>query len=229
MVSTLITHNAGVLLVDPTITEGYPMWAGYRPFEPTPSMWDPGPFQVPPKDSLFESVVFWTQRLSPEDAASIFSDPHVMAFRALEIVCAQWWTVLEYITTRLNQIEWEIEKPDFRKDTSGINASLAKLHTWRRGCPVYKTMVSEAVDCLYAYPEEHGLEKTSASKRASALGTPHQPAPCMRALHKDLHAVQDKVAELQLRIDNIVAVAAAGKIPKSRPRTSLPLGDNKGC
>jgi Mg2+ and Co2+ transporter CorA len=66
----------------------------------------------------------------------------------LKTACAEWYIVIQYITTRLVQIEWELENPQFRNDPRGLDASLQKLHPWRRSLPRFQEMVSEALESL---------------------------------------------------------------------------------
>lgn len=62
----------------------------------------------------------------------------------LHLVCNEWLTLLEYIKTRLMQIDWAIAFPDnFLTKDEQIEQALHKLHHWRRVVPVYRTMLTE--------------------------------------------------------------------------------------
>lgn len=51
---------------------------------------------------------------------------------------------MEYIKTRLNQIEWEIVQPgSFLTKDKDIDKELGKLHYWRRVMPVYRAMLAD--------------------------------------------------------------------------------------
>lgn len=188
----------GVLLVDPSITEGYPLWRGYRPFMNSPKPSDPTSYPAAPKTTLFEDLLFWMKQTSQEDINAIQTNPRAMAFRALQIICAEWLTLSRYITARLGQIEWEIERPDFRivkqdgKDTMNFNTSLQKLHTWRRRLPLFRDMVSETRKKLF--PDEDP-------------GT--VPADCIGQLRKDFGVVAGHINDLLSRTERIATVATA--------------------
>ncbi|KAM0276384.1 hypothetical protein ACHAQH_006786 [Verticillium albo-atrum] len=79
-----------------------------------------------------------------QHARPMGADPRIMLRGLSQIVCAEWLTVIRYITTRLGQVEWELENPDLRRDPSGIDSSLARLHPWRRSVPLYKALIKEA-------------------------------------------------------------------------------------
>lgn len=79
----------GVLLIDPSITEGYPLWRGYRPFKNSPTPKNRTGYEVPPKTNLFEDLIFWVRQTSQQDIDAIENNPRAMAFRILEIICAE--------------------------------------------------------------------------------------------------------------------------------------------
>ncbi|KAI1763971.1 hypothetical protein GGR53DRAFT_340036 [Hypoxylon sp. FL1150] len=188
----------GVLLIDPSIKEGNPLWNGYRPFKNSPTPSDKTPFEAAPKTTLFENLLFWIRHTSQEDVNAIQKNPKAMAFRALQIICAEWLTLSRYITARLGQIEWEIERPDFRiekndgNDTVNFNTSLQKLHTWRRRLPLYRDMVSETRTKLF--PDD---------------GPGTGPTDCIGELHKDFKIVAGHINDLLSRTERIAAVATA--------------------
>ena len=135
-----------ILLVDPTIEEGFPLWGGYNNFHECPSMRRPSRIaDVPPRLPLFEEVIYWTRTLSPADIGSLRQDPRLLMKKALLVVCAEWTTLTRYLTTRLTQLEWELEDtPDtpFRNPT-GLDRSLTSLNMWRRRMPVYQEWLAE--------------------------------------------------------------------------------------
>ncbi|KAI1778285.1 hypothetical protein F4818DRAFT_292698 [Hypoxylon cercidicola] len=189
----------GVLLIDPSIKEGYPLWRGYRPFKNSPTPSNKTTFEAAPKTSLFEDLLFWIRQTSQEDVNAIQTNPRAMAFRALQIICAEWLTLTRYVTARLGQIEWEIERPDFRivkqdgNDTINFNTSLQKLHTWRRRLPLFRDMVSEAHTKLF--PGDPG----------PGAG----PGDCIGQLRKDFEIVARHINDLLSRTERIAAVATA--------------------
>ena len=131
----------GVLLLDPPIKSGFPIWGGYRQFGQDPSVHIP--VKQSPRTSGFEDTIYWISQLSEKEIQSIPQDPRILFKKPLFIVCAEWLTLLKYATTRLTQLEWEIENPDLRHQADGLNVTLSKLHSWRRRFPIFKTLVSE--------------------------------------------------------------------------------------
>ncbi|KAI0896791.1 hypothetical protein F4806DRAFT_496094 [Annulohypoxylon nitens] len=189
----------GVLLVDPSITEGLPLWRGYRPFRNSPTLSNKTPFEVQPRTSLFDDLIFWITQTSQEDIDAIEHNPSAMSFRILEVICAEWLTLSRYITSRLGQIEWEIEKPDLfqvkkpdLQDAINFNTSLKKLHTWRRRLPIYKSMVADTVAKIFPNDE-------SSSDRKD----------CIADLRKDFQIVAGHFDDLLSRTERIATVATA--------------------
>ncbi|KAI1211762.1 uncharacterized protein F4807DRAFT_401046 [Annulohypoxylon truncatum] len=190
----------GVLLIDPSITEGFPLWKGYRPFRNSPSPSNKTSFEVPPRTSLFEDLIFWIRQTSQQDIDAIQHNPNAMAFRILEIICAEWLTLSRYITARLGQIEWEIESPErfqvkkinLQQESINFNTSLKKLHTWRRRLPIYKAMVADTHTKLFPKVE-------SGSGRRD----------CVADLKKDFEIVSGHIDDLLSRTERIAAVATA--------------------
>ncbi|KAL8747186.1 MAG: hypothetical protein Q9190_000893 [Brigantiaea leucoxantha] len=132
----------GILLLDPSIKSGFPIWGGYRQFSNAPSVHAPVE-PSPPRTSGFEGTIYWISQLSNQEIRSISRDPRILFRKPLFIVCAEWLTLIRYATTRLTQLEWELENPDLRQEAEGLNITLSKLHSWRRRFPIFKTLVSE--------------------------------------------------------------------------------------
>lgn len=125
-----------------------------------------------------------------------------MLLHISQIICAEWLILCQYITARLAQIEWELETPYFRADPKDIDPTLHKLHPWRRSVPLYKKCVDDMIIKLYD----------------------EDPAPprCIESLRADMNGVQRSIAELQVRIERIVAVATAViSIEESRRAANL--------
>ncbi|KAI0171041.1 hypothetical protein BJ166DRAFT_210588 [Pestalotiopsis sp. NC0098] len=189
----------GVLLIDPSITQGHALWGGYRPFWNSPTFTQGQkqkeyPWQ--PKKSVLEDLLFWIRHMSKEDVRDISENPKAMMFRMAQIICSDWNILIRYIMARLGQIEWELERPDFRPNSEvGVDASLRKLHTWRRRLPLYKTMVKDTEEKLFG-------ELTSAS--------PHTiPKDCLSQMKKDFEIVAAGLVELWDRTERIATVATA--------------------
>lgn len=149
----------GILLLDPTIEKGNPLWMQYRNWNRVPSMHaktllteETGPEQK----SFFDDFIYWATRpeaffFNPEsrhsspDLHHLEPSPVCIPTQALlHMVCTEWLTLVEYIKTRLNQVDWEIAFPgNFLAKDEQIEKALGKLHYWRRVVPVYRAMLAE--------------------------------------------------------------------------------------
>ncbi|KAI1466049.1 uncharacterized protein F4812DRAFT_461025 [Daldinia caldariorum] len=211
----------GVLLIDPSITEGHPLWGGYRPFKNSPTPGDQARYDVPPKTTLFQDLLFWIQQTSQQDIDAVENNPRAMAFRILEIICAEWLTLSHYITARLGQIEWEIESPkwfemqkqELQRESINFNMSLKKLHTWRRRLPIYSAMVADTRAKLFSDEARRGSDDDS------SIGTSHHHHHHHRRgggggcvvdeLEKDFALAAAHIRDLLSRTERIAAVATA--------------------
>ena len=146
----------------------------------------------PPKTSMFEDVIYYATALTPEEILSIPRDPRLLFKKTLMIVCAEWSTSVKYATSRLTQLEWEVEKPDLQGDNGGLQFTISKLHSWRRRLPVFRTMVFEV------------LEKVV--KRQNFMSYPEN---LMQDLQRDVELLLSEIETLQIRADRIMSVVTA--------------------
>lgn len=148
--------------------------------------------QGPPRTSTFEDIVYWTSRLTSADILDVASDPRIFFKKTLLVVCSEWHTLTKYATTRLTQLEWELENPDLQHYAGGLNMTIQKLHSWRRRFPIFRTLLSEV------------LEK--AIKRESfACGSENH----VLDLRRDFEILLSNIENLQVRADRIMAVVTA--------------------
>lgn len=191
----------GVLLVDPSITEGHALWKGYRPFWNSPTFSQrQNHYEWQQKACLFDDLLFWIRNMDPDDVKDVASNPRAMIFRMTQIICSDWNILIRYIMARLGQIEWELERPDFRPGSNAIDASLAKslakLHTWRRRLPLYKTMIKETEKHLFRDLKRDGCDKIIQDD-------------CIARMKKDFDIVMEGLVELYERTERIATVATA--------------------
>lgn len=120
----------GIVIVDPTVTEGDALWYGRVNWLLPPKMPPPTDEELPEwPDSLFDHVKQATSTypwFSSSENSAI--DARTFAYPTLYTLCAEWLVIYEYLKARLSQIDWELEKPHvFRKDDQ-IDSSLKRLH-----------------------------------------------------------------------------------------------------
>ncbi|KAI4173828.1 MAG: hypothetical protein LQ346_008337 [Caloplaca aetnensis] len=186
-----VATTSGVLLIDPSVSEGFPLWGGSNDFIPCPSIAE-GPCRRPPKLSAFEHVVYLIERLSTEDIESLAKDPRRLFQEPLCIVCSEWLTLIRYANTRLSQLEWEVEDPYLRRRYKDLSATLDKIHSWRRRFPIYKTMASEALSQVIR--RDQFLQATENS---------------LLALEKDFEVILAELEDLHERAERIMSVVTA--------------------
>ncbi|KAK5115687.1 hypothetical protein LTR62_000776 [Meristemomyces frigidus] len=187
----------GLLLVDPTVQEGSPLWGGYRPFDATPSMHDQVYEQPPVNQSHFNDVVYWSTKLTHADLTEIRRDPRCMALPMLRLVLAEWRTVLKYIDTMLGKIEWEFENPHWGETPSDIDNALRKLGPWRRNFPYYRIMIAEAIDRLFG--TEVRTQQTRTPTSSSQQGCEQQNT--LSSLHHDFHLLSTSLSTSSARVE----------------------------
>jgi hypothetical protein len=136
----------GVLLLDPTIKEGTPLWYGYCNWEATPGINADTTLVGPPRDSLSNDLIYWAKK---PDAfrTSLLNDPALTTYvpvqALLHLVSAEWLIMADYIRTRLGQIEWEFCFPEhFLQEDNNLDFALKKLFIWRRLVPLYIEMLT---------------------------------------------------------------------------------------
>ena len=192
----LILTWPAIILVDPTLSEGYPLWGGYTAFDGWPNNTVEGTLSAPPRTSLYEDVIYWMGKRSDDDINQMVANPESCALPALWLIVSDWRHVIQYITAQLGQIEWEIELPTMRKDASGIDGTMNRLHPWRRNVPLYRRMVVRAIDLIFSKPLQQQYKNDP-------------PDHGLPALLRDFEIVLEDINDIHSRIDRIVSVAAA--------------------
>ncbi|KAL8840943.1 MAG: hypothetical protein Q9176_003511 [Flavoplaca citrina] len=180
-----------ILLVDPSITAGFPLWGGHNDFDVCPSVADKVRAR-PHKNSIFEDIIYHLQSMSVEDLAIVAQDPRMLFQKPLCVICAEWQTLLQYTNTRLTQLEWEIEDPYLRNVEEDLITTLNKLHVWRRRFPLYKTIVSEVLTKVVRRQE-----------------FPFATTNSLCILEKDFELILDKLDQLHNRAERIMSVVTA--------------------
>lgn len=220
--------NIGVLLLDPTIREGNPLWRRTRNWAKEPPMTPPraiSPRRPPPSDNMFEDFLYWATR--PEDfefygaTADIFLSPvDFTKSVVLHLVCTEWLTLLDYLHTRLNQINWEISQPGWYHSTElQTRLAASKLQRWRYQLPMFHHMLNETIRHMF---EQTGKRRHQ-SDQGPDLDSSGGASICnlLQNYRKDFSLVQSRLWEMQERINyEIKALNAATAVQQSRYRLS---------
>lgn len=202
----------GILLLDPTIKEGFPLWRGYRNWNLKPSARGPGPYQsnsrVPGltrngngsqgEGSFFEDFVYWARRtdvfIGRSPSPNSVHPSYIPLLVLLRLVCAEWLTLSEYIKTRLSQVDWEVTHPEEFLTQTQIDTILKKLHTWRRLVPLYREMLSETKSKVLSF------NPTSLDSTSTTLLDPYK---------EEFQVVLRQMEEYEERIDRLTTVVTS--------------------
>ncbi|KAI1390428.1 uncharacterized protein F4822DRAFT_428765 [Hypoxylon trugodes] len=145
----------GVLLLDPTVQAGVPLWRGRRNCQPVPK---PNEYADHPnqnhaeQETIFKDFLYWAYH--PEIFRNLVLEPTTDDDQEpiqilLHFICSEWLAILDYIKTRLCQIDLEIVKPESFSTGQDAKATLEGLHMWGRFIPIYREMVAETLRCVF--------------------------------------------------------------------------------
>lgn len=237
----------GILLLDPTVKTGHPVWRQYRNWNRPPSMNSkttkaPAPPGPQKGSNFFEDFIYWAthpeafnfnpnkcKEHEQSGASSEEPSPVCIPTQALlHMICNEWLTLVDYIKTRLNQVDWEIAFPDnFLAKDEQIEKALTKLHYWRRLVPVYREMLGETF--LRVFRETKHPDRMDFISRGGGSGDYNGPTDgghhdhnspasvldtlmdreCINAYKQDYKLVLNALEEYQARIDRLTEVVTA--------------------
>ncbi|KAG8157925.1 hypothetical protein KVR01_012197 [Diaporthe batatas] len=221
----------GVLLLDPTVSNGFPLWRGHGNFHPVPwpsaiqdkpsewPSWTSPSHEDSCKRSFFEDFVYWARRpglsaLGLEEAPR----EHIPVLVLLNLVGSEWLIMCEYIKTRLNQIDMETIDPNHLSDKKLIDTTLEKLHIWRRLIPLYREMVAETLQHFFGLSRSklNMTQSQDPSGQSATTGCPNcsQTAASLKmcdikVYEEDYKLVLAHLEEYQSRIDRLTSVVTA--------------------
>ncbi len=165
---------------------------------------------MPPEpQTLYKDFIWWAQKPKVFTSPGSTSNIHVPIQALLHLICSEWRTMTDYIKTRLCQIDLEICKPQCF--AANPQTELDILNMWRRFIPLYREMISEALEQVFRFPchtetfdnaivlpnqlvreeantpqpAENGEPDVAVSSRESTeAGTPSDLENCPCTLHK---------------------------------------------
>lgn len=216
-----------MVLLDPTVSNGLPLWRGHGNFHPVP--WPPKnhPAEWPGwkspghEDSaergLFEDFVYWATQ--PGLSAFELGDApkeHVPVLVLLHLVGSEWLTMCEYIKTRLNEIDAETITPAIYSDKKSVDRALEKLHIWRRFILLYREMVSETLQHVFNFSCPKLNRAQHQSCQSSTPSCPHcaPDKPSLqvwdsKAYEEEFKLILTRLEEYQSRIDGLTSLATS--------------------
>jgi hypothetical protein len=226
-----------VVLLDPTIKEGHPLWLGYRNWERTPSISVNTIPSGPPRDSLFNDFTYWAQKQGAVscriDLKHLNKDARFAMQVLLHLVGAEWLMMGEYVRARLTQIEWELSFPShFGGLPVTMDSALSKLHVWRRLIALYREMLNETISRVSNFSSlimtskfEDGARKAKSisDSKASVVGEDeercesglsaianHGHTQSIAVFLDDFQNILVRMDELQQRVDRLTDVFSTG-------------------
>jgi hypothetical protein len=192
-------EKVGLVLIDPTSSQGHPLWYGPVNWMTPPSMHQESPATRSTWPSTLYDLIVQATTTYPwfPSSETVPTDARIFAFPALYTICSEWLVIYEYLKARLSQIDWELEKPDvFRPKNDSIDSSLKRLHVWRRVLPVLREMLEETIE--QALPAVARLISPD-KDQITALGE----------ILPDFQRVREALNELQRRVDRLSEVVVA--------------------
>jgi hypothetical protein len=146
-----IDQAPGILLVDPTIDHGFPIWSGYGNFHPPPSLGTPfEEISFPIYGNSVQEFIYWTLNRANTPPNTPPSTPNLLPIAWFTMISAQWILMCEYINARLGQIEWEIELGLSHLYAQDFDHTLKTLLIWRRRMPIYHSFVEQTISRISA-------------------------------------------------------------------------------
>jgi hypothetical protein len=190
----------GVLLVDPSITHGFPLWIGYGYFHPLPSIDTPmDDISLPLYDrGIIQEFSFWTLNQANSKARVTPSTPNLLPLALFIMLCAQWLIMREYINTRLMQIEYEIELDLSNLYAQDFDHTLKTRLIWRRRMPIYHDFIARSIARLEA---RYGVSTSSSPNT--------KPFNSWSDILTNLRDILSRLSILHFRADKIMAVSMA--------------------
>ncbi|TAQ86615.1 hypothetical protein B7494_g5058 [Chlorociboria aeruginascens] len=194
-----------IILMDPSITEGFPLWSGYGNFHPPPSIHTPQiSISFPPYNSFIQEFLYWTLNQTGSAPHTPPLSPDLLPLQFFVMICSQWILLAEYTNTRLCQVEWEIELGLNSFYSGEFDDTLKTLLMWRKRLPIYHAFITRAIAHIkFRYSPTF----PSPSRFASSSSTPESST--WDGILTNLTSLLARIETLHIRADKIMTVAMA--------------------
>ncbi|KAF7195386.1 hypothetical protein HII31_03278 [Pseudocercospora fuligena] len=211
-----------ILLVDPTVTAGFPLWRDHRPFEKPPSysasiknesLPSPPRATLEHGPCLFDDIVYWSLRRSAKDMSLIIGRGNheaCIAFPMYKLVITEWLKVLKYMTATLTGIDWQFDNPAWVAEPQKAEELQLKLRPWHRNIHHYQSMINEAIIRLNDF--RNSEEDTLGIRRSYTMvqntdgrlaGNQGLLKGSMASLSHDWRNVQQQMTEVRMRMERV--------------------------
>jgi Mg2+ and Co2+ transporter CorA len=152
------TADVSILVVDPTIHEGRPLWPSHMLYENTLSMKETIFASSPPKPSkndLFDTLMK-EYAASDLDIETARKEPKIVALPILKSIAEDWFTTFNYVSSRVDHIERQMRLPG---DDDLDHPSLSELSSLIEDIGHYETLLAGTVPQLcsedFRPPSDH--------------------------------------------------------------------------
>ena len=197
--------HVGILLLDPSITEGHLLWNGCGSLNSPPSIHNKHQPTLNLNQSCFETLMSQalTSRLAPGTLNS--SEPEAIIAPLYPLIIGQWLINLEYTFTGLFQVEWHIDAsrayepqdPSRQRGPKELDDCLQRLHKWQRRLPFFLSWLQYTITSL------EGRYATSDAPRTS------DTSKVFAGVISDFHTLHARFSNLALRANKILNTATA--------------------
>jgi hypothetical protein len=107
---------------------------------------------IPSHLPFFDDFLYWAMRPDAFPSSSSRSNIHVPMQALLHLIGSEWLTMVDYVKTRLTQIDLEVTVPPKFANSNHVDIALRRLHQWRRLIPQYRAILSETLDRVFQFP-----------------------------------------------------------------------------
>lgn len=228
--------SIAVLLLDPSIIEGNQLWRKTRNWTQPPEMGSylPNDLGEIPEDNSFENFIYWAKKPEAFQAPDTVPSPIWIPTQILlSIVCNQWLTVVDYLKTRLNQIDWVIAFPDdYLERGLQILEANNKLDQWRQMLPLFRDMIQDLGgldDTIHDIISDGSIcnleHNTGAESKKEYLDFRRHIYEWKNPYQLDISRLGDRMAEFDDQIGRIVKLLkplASMNHSRVRPNTYRP-------
>ena len=175
----------GILLLNPSITEGHLLWNGYGSLDSQPSIHEKR--QLVPTFSKSFSETFISQAMTSGLARGAMgnSEPESITAPLYPLILGHWLLTLEYTFTGLFQIEWRIDTsrayepqdPSRQSGPKELDDCLQRLHKWQRRLPFFASWLQSTTKSLESRHLTDRKENFQQHKNLIQGSSPTAPDP----------------------------------------------------
>lgn len=206
----------GILLVDPSLTEGRLLWNGYGRIDSPPSIYEKR--QSMPSSSLSFFETFISQAMTIGVArGDIDKLKHgFITAPRYSLLFGEWLVTLEYTFAGLFQVEWRIDAsrayeprdPSHQRGPQELDDCLERLQKWQRRLPFSTSWLQATTTSLEG---RHLTVHIQPFERPSNLSQNSPPTEHERwtEIISDFRTLHSRFSTLAIRADKILNIVTA--------------------